>query len=1126
MKRFYLSAFAALLTASTILAAVNGSRFATRSVLSEGRWIKVGVEQTGIYEISYDTLRQMGFKDPESVAVYGNGGPMQSYNFINTTGDLFLHDDLTPVSVWHHNGKLYFYGRGVDEITFRLQRTNPLKGYFNRVGKNIYSYKGYYFLTEDLNSKKMKALDSGQTDSLTAMTDVISYVYHERDLQHNLTSTGQLFWGESLLQAPGLRLNWRVNLNDAIEGSTGWLQADIYLGYTANEEFTPTTFTYGLTDETPFSFPAVQFPSLSYKVQTPQAGAIGINPGMKDLYIKMETPEGDPTFTNLDFWLLSYLSKSPTLKEEDSPSQKRFANTGLTRGQAYKYVVPEGSSYALFNITDQTNPTVTLPENNGGESAFRLVPSSSYAELIMADINRPQLQISGYSDSFSPIANQNLHAYSREGADLLIICIPKFRDYAERIANLHRDKEGLKVVVATSEECYNEFSSGVPDPMAYRAMAKMLYMGETQLKNILLIGPIYADFRGVNVEKDPMEGLIAFQNTDTSMEKGAANVNDFFGMMDDYLSAEYLERANVEVGVGLLPIRFPEEAEITIKKIEDHLEQTDFAYTLNKVVNVGGTLDKCVHATQARDMGNWIDSLNNGATICTPLIIDAYGNREARQKLLEEINRGTTYMMYFGHGAEGYLGKDREFFTTTQVNSMTNHYLPVTLFAGCLLSNSDRGRRGMGETIVTGTRHGALASILATRETWSGQNLNFFNSFFRLNFLEQDKASGTRRSEPATLGEIVAALKTSSVYSNELCYMLIGDPALKIPVVNRQVELPEEMPEATAGEDIEISGNVLDADGNLDENFNGECVVRLMEPAYIHNSQQIVSKTYGDRHVSPDPFPINYAQTQLTMAAVEVANGRFKASLHIPASARQFTGKSGKLHVAVYDTDRKIGGGGKSDLIYATLPAGTASKEESDVTAPVIERLEYVAEDLSFRLEASDDYALSFTENPLNQPVTVWIDGHEFMAGGQYNQRIGEGNKRLSRTITLGEISYGTHCLRVKVRDAAGNFTEQETEFTYAPCQQTYKLEIKANEPEGGVTFAFTGERPARGTLYITDADGNQIASVAFGEGEIFWDLMTAAGTKAAPGHYKAYILEEGNTLGNGYSQAIDLPVI
>ena len=191
-----------------------------------------------------------------------------------------------------------------------------------------------------------------------------------------------------------------------------------------------------------------------------------------------------------------------------------------------------------------------------------------------------------------------------------------------------------------------------------------------------------------------------------------------------------------------------------------------------------------------------------------------------------------------------------------------------------------------------------------------------------------------------------------------------------------------------------------------------------------------------------------------------------------------------------------------------------------------IERLEYVAEDLSFRLEASDDYALSFTENPLNQPVTVWIDGHEFMAGGQYNQRIGEGNKRLSRTITLGEISYGTHCLRVKVRDAAGNFTEQETEFTYAPCQQTYKLEIKANEPEGGVTFAFTGERPARGTLYITDADGNQIASVAFGEGEIFWDLMTAAGTKAAPGHYKAYILEEGNTLGNGYSQAIDLPVI
>ena len=43
--------------------------FTEKSKLAEGNWIKISVSENGVYEITYDELREMGFDNPENPTI-------------------------------------------------------------------------------------------------------------------------------------------------------------------------------------------------------------------------------------------------------------------------------------------------------------------------------------------------------------------------------------------------------------------------------------------------------------------------------------------------------------------------------------------------------------------------------------------------------------------------------------------------------------------------------------------------------------------------------------------------------------------------------------------------------------------------------------------------------------------------------------------------------------------------------------------------------------------------------------------------------------------------------------------------------------------------------------------------
>ena len=114
------------------------SRYASKSVLATGRWAKISVPATGVYQLTADLVRRAGFSDLSKVKVYGYGGARQPERL--TADYLTQTDDLKEVPTCTVGGRRLFYAVGPvswDSSTANARTRNP------------YSDYGYYFLTEN-----------------------------------------------------------------------------------------------------------------------------------------------------------------------------------------------------------------------------------------------------------------------------------------------------------------------------------------------------------------------------------------------------------------------------------------------------------------------------------------------------------------------------------------------------------------------------------------------------------------------------------------------------------------------------------------------------------------------------------------------------------------------------------------------------------------------------------------------------------------------------------------------------------------------------------------------------------------------------------------------------------------
>ena len=191
-------------------------RYAQHSVLRSGRWVKIRVPSTGVYQLTSELMRKAGFSNPDRVKVYGYGGNLQSETL--DPDYLIATDDLHEVPTCNVGARRLMFARG------------PVSWSSNSVTRrtrNPYSDYGYYFLTDD--GTEPQKLDSA---------DFVSTFYPSADYYHDLYEVDGFSWhhggrnlydsrqvqsGDSLVltfEAPEKALTGRVMAKVTSGGST------------------------------------------------------------------------------------------------------------------------------------------------------------------------------------------------------------------------------------------------------------------------------------------------------------------------------------------------------------------------------------------------------------------------------------------------------------------------------------------------------------------------------------------------------------------------------------------------------------------------------------------------------------------------------------------------------------------------------------------------------------------------------------------------------------------------------------------------------------------------------------------------------------------------------------------
>ena len=101
------------------------SNFISNSVLENGRWLKIGVTQSGIYKLDKSFFQSMGLQpdliNPKNIRIYGNGGRM-----LPESNSVYRPDDLVENAIFVQGESDNFFDDG-DYVLFYGQSPNQWK---------------------------------------------------------------------------------------------------------------------------------------------------------------------------------------------------------------------------------------------------------------------------------------------------------------------------------------------------------------------------------------------------------------------------------------------------------------------------------------------------------------------------------------------------------------------------------------------------------------------------------------------------------------------------------------------------------------------------------------------------------------------------------------------------------------------------------------------------------------------------------------------------------------------------------------------------------------------------------------------------------------------------------------
>ncbi len=1086
-------------------------RWKSSSVLSSGTWKKITVPQTGIYRITFAEIKSLGFANPADIRIFGNGGHLLPERFNGTT-----NDDLNEIPLFLYKGADGIFNDG-DYILFYA--TGPVHWEYNPLNKRFvhtkhpFTDKIFYFITSGSNGARIADATPVEQPEELNINSFVDYSVHEENL-YNLIRSGRNWYGEKFEMQASKTFSFAFP--DPVENSNFTLEAEILARSGNNTSFavrynnqTIATQTMGrvyINDET----------SNYADIRTLVAkGAIA----SKDVNIVMGFDnQGD---NSAQGWL-SYMRINAKRKLKYNNTQLFFRDTtALFQSRTALYTIDNASSDLLLWDVSNINKVKSIKYNLSGQQISFKSQTDTLRDFVLFSPSKA-LTPDFLKEEENTVANQNLHSLSN--IQMVIIAHPSFLAEAEELADIHRNNDHLTVVTVTPNQVYNEFSSGNPDPAAYRNFMKMLYdkavnPDETP-KYLLLFGDgSYKNFNTADSKESNTDFILTYQSANSLRPVSSYVSDDYFGLLDD---SETIEMGLLDIGTGRFPVTTTQQAKAVLNKIKKYISTNAAGNWRNDICFIADDEDGNIHMSQADQISTYLNTnfpffnIKKIYSDSYPQVTTSAGPRypDVNKAIENTLKQGVLIMNYTGHGGEDGLAHE-QILRQAEVKSWNNSIYPLFVTATCEFSRFDDYKRTTaGEDVLLNENGGGIALLTTTRLVYSGPNFILNQEFYR-NFAEKDNQGNSLR-----LGDILKRTKNSSGNDiNKLCFTLLGDPALQLASPKMNIKTTHiNSKDINAGSDtlkaykeITVNGLVTDPAGNISSEFNG-----IIYPSLFDKKQSV--KTLNNDNGSP--FTYEQQESLLYKGKATVKNGAFEFSFVVP---REIAYNYGNGRLSYYAADNNIMDA--TGYFNNFIIGGISSETNMDKDGPEINLF---LNDKTFKnggianqfptllADLNDEHGINISGSGIGHNIIGILDNNTSNAivlNNYFESEI-DNYKKGSITYNLPKLNPGKHTLSLKAWDIFNNSTIAEIAFVVT---DSARLEIKnlrnyPNPFSGTTTFSFEHNQPGKtlqGELQIYSITGNLINSEkvtihsdGFTSGPILWDGSNSFYKKPEKGIY------------------------
>ena len=1120
--------------------------YAGSSVLASGKWYKIKIYRDGIYKLTYEDLQKIGFSNIENIRVYGNGG--MALPLMNSE---LRSDDLRENAVYMEKGAdgifnegdyILFFGKGIASWQYSAEDD------FYMHTLNGFSDAAYYFLTTDLGVgmriQTMPQSSGTVTHTITAFDD---YAYYEKNV-YNLIKSGRQ-WFSDKLSSP---VDTTFSFSNIVKDHNVRIKVNV-----ASRASTLRFFTISSQDMVlgEIGVPGVALDAFVGQYANQKSGFFSMLPASDEVHVNV----GYSRYEYSDIGWLDYISvnaRRHLIMTGNALFFRDISSAGA--GNISRFTISGATeNLMVWDVTDPCN-AARMESVFSGNSLNFTASTDSLREFVAllpgAAFPKPTVE----DADLGWIENQNLHGIS--SSQMLIVAHPAFIQQAERLAVYHRNQDNMTVLVATTDQVYNEFSSGAPDICAIRDFARMLYLRssnpENQLKYLLLFGDgSYNNHMRVSGNSN---FILTFQSESSLSVSNSYVSDDFYGLMDESeggsATMEYFE---LDLGVGRLPVKDSTEAGQVVAKIMGYNQAKNMRDWRSKILFVADDEDGNLHMQQSDHLAKMVGN-DYPQFILKKLLSDAYkqvststGARypDVTTAIYDNMHRGILIFNYTGHGNEKGLAEE-QLVTREQLSEYTNaKFLPLFVTATCEFSRYDdladdetgkiKEQTSAGEASLLNPGGGCIALLSTTRVVYAFDNMTLNENFYKVAFQFDEEG------KVYPMGDLIRMTKNASdLYGNrnKLSFTLLGDPALRLAVPYYSVvtdslngvPVSESLDTLRAFSEITVKGHLVDKNNVKLEGFNG-----ILYPS-VYDKVDTISTLGNDNEEYLMEFGVR--DNVIYKGKASVTNGEFSFTFRVP---KDITYSLGNGKIFYYAQDSIIDANGYFDEF---IIGGTDPDPVTDETGPEINLYmndENFANggitDRNPRIFAriSDENGINTTGIGIGHDIVGIMEGdatqplilNDFYEADLDDYRNG------TVIYPLSGLSVGMHTIKMRVWDIFNNPSEADIGFEVIDEEDIVLVNVY-NYPNPAVNYTyFQFEHNKAGsvlkvTLTIYDLSGRRIRTFeenlymeGYHSSPLEWDLKDPYGNKLRSGiyPYRIRVEDESGLRTDGFQKLIIL---